>query len=175
MLWLGGRHDGYCRAQKLSAYIWIRLRTARSVTEHLPLWQSALTFGTLEALFGFRIPESALLTRRPDGARILTSARVAIRPSLRHASVRSPSMDRRCRTRTQRRQVGIREQAQNEIAEIPGARRLTQVELKTIFCSLATLTEGWNRYMTRPWLPALNAWICPPSAMLCPRRIQSTQ
>ncbi|KAI0770586.1 hypothetical protein C8Q74DRAFT_913042 [Fomes fomentarius] len=149
MLWLGGRHDGYCRAQKLSAYVWIRLRTARSATEHLPLWQSALTFGTLEALFGFRIPESALLTRRPDGSCILTSAKVSRLVwfwLFGRASVTHPSAVCRwiedARRELKGAKLAIREQAQNEKAEIPGARRLTQDELETIFCSLATLTEA---------------------------------
>ncbi|KAI0754569.1 hypothetical protein C8Q80DRAFT_374934 [Daedaleopsis nitida] len=66
MPWLGGPHDGHCRAISLSAYVWLRLYAVRSSHEHLALWQSALTFGVLEALTGTIIPETFLLSPHPD-------------------------------------------------------------------------------------------------------------
>ena len=68
IVWYGGPHDGYCRSTTISAYVWIRLPTcARSRKEHVALFQSALTFGVLEAITGLSIPESQLLSRRSDG------------------------------------------------------------------------------------------------------------
>ncbi|KAI0704115.1 hypothetical protein C8Q76DRAFT_220459 [Earliella scabrosa] len=71
-------HDGYCRSATISAYVWIRLPTcARSRKEHVALFQSALTFGVLEAITGLSIPESQLLSRRSDGPLVLTSRRIS--------------------------------------------------------------------------------------------------
>ncbi|KAI0754614.1 hypothetical protein C8Q80DRAFT_1226746, partial [Daedaleopsis nitida] len=78
MTWIGGRHDGYPRAISLSAYVWIRLSTARSRKEYLALWQSALSFGVLEAITGMKIPETLLLELQPDGSLSMTSKHVSL-------------------------------------------------------------------------------------------------
>ncbi|KAI0754567.1 hypothetical protein C8Q80DRAFT_375029 [Daedaleopsis nitida] len=75
--WIGGSHNNHCRATSLSAYVWIRLHTARSPREHLGLWQSALTFGVLEAITGWTISEDLLLSALPNGRRIVTSQQVS--------------------------------------------------------------------------------------------------
>ncbi|KAI0770587.1 hypothetical protein C8Q74DRAFT_1276317 [Fomes fomentarius] len=148
ILWLGGRHDGYCRATKLSAYVWIRLRTARSATEHLALWQAAVSFGILEALSGLRITESVLVTRRADGALVLTSAKVSqfIWFWLFGRGVVSDPSEIRQWVELARRELSgatlaINEQAMNRISTIPRHGRLTEGEFEEILCSLAALID----------------------------------
>lgn len=145
---MGGRHDGYCRATTLSTYVWIRLRTARSATEHLALWQAALSFGILEALSGLRITESVLVTRRANGALVLNSAKVSQFIwfwLFGRAVVRQPSeirqWDELARRELSGATLAINEQAMNRMSMIPGSGRLTEDEFQEILCSLAALTD----------------------------------
>lgn len=76
--WCGGQHDEYGLAKTLSAYVWIRLPATRSGRDVLALLQSAFSFGLLEIITGFKVPESLLLAHRADGTLVLSSERVTI-------------------------------------------------------------------------------------------------
>ncbi|KAI0770005.1 hypothetical protein C8Q74DRAFT_1369239 [Fomes fomentarius] len=76
--WLGGFHDGYPRSTSLSAYAWIRLSLVRSCEEEeAAVWRNVMLFGVLEIVTGMQVPEALLLSRRPDGTLVLTSANVS--------------------------------------------------------------------------------------------------
>ncbi|RPD58599.1 hypothetical protein L226DRAFT_572873 [Lentinus tigrinus ALCF2SS1-7] len=61
MRWLGARHDGHAVSPSLIAYVWRRYRPGMTRRDHLALWQSALSFGVLEAILDMHIPERLLL------------------------------------------------------------------------------------------------------------------
>ena len=77
ILWLRGPHDGHQHSTSLSAYVWTRRSTSKTRREYFALWQSALSFGVLEAITGMKIPESLLLSPRADGTLVITSGKVS--------------------------------------------------------------------------------------------------
>lgn len=89
-----------------------------------------------------------LVTRRADGALVLTSAKVSQFIwfwLFGRAVVRQPSEIRQW-VELARRELGgatlaINEQAMNRMSMIPGSGRLTEDEFQEILCSLAALTD----------------------------------
>lgn len=73
----GGLHDGPGRATSLCAYVWLRMSCVTSLEDEATLWRNALSFGVLEMITGMQIPEKVLLSSRPDGSYVLTSAKVS--------------------------------------------------------------------------------------------------
>ena len=77
MRWLGAEHDGHTPFVSVHAYVLTRYRMGQTMLEHVALWQSALTFGVLEAITGIIVPESWFLSTRDDGTVVFASQQVA--------------------------------------------------------------------------------------------------
>ncbi|KAI0718172.1 hypothetical protein C8T65DRAFT_639237 [Cerioporus squamosus] len=77
MRWLGATHDGHPAFVSVHAYVLARYKSAQSLLDHVALWQSALTFGVLEAITGLIIPESWFLSTRDDGTVLFTSHHIS--------------------------------------------------------------------------------------------------
>ncbi|KAI0754568.1 hypothetical protein C8Q80DRAFT_375197 [Daedaleopsis nitida] len=155
MNWLGGPHDGYCRSTSPTAYVWIRLHAARSPREYIALWQSALTFGVLETITGFAIPEHLLLSTMPDGSLVFTKQAVSrlVTTWLSMYSVErghddtrnSPQLDHAWET-VAWALLAIDEVAKDLDRGIFGDAELATYEAEDIVCSLFTLYEFLYHY-----------------------------
>ncbi|RDX48896.1 hypothetical protein OH76DRAFT_1520448 [Lentinus brumalis] len=77
MRWLGATHDDHSNFVSVHVYALARYQMGHSLLDHVALWQSALTFGLLEAITGLIIPECSFLWPRGDGNVLFTSHRVS--------------------------------------------------------------------------------------------------
>lgn len=149
MVWLGGRHDGYCHTKSLSAYIWLRFSTAKTCREQLALWQSALSFGVLEAVTGMHIPESFLLVSCPDGSTVLSSNKLSL---LVHSFLFGTvflyasewDAEQTCTVSTVVHSASLRMREAWRVLETEGwiGTGLDEHELDEIICSLSALPES---------------------------------
>ncbi len=78
MAWLECSHDGHHLCDTLGSYTKLRRKHGASRRDDAALWQSAMTFGLLEAAFNIRIPEDFLLSRGGNKRKVLTSDMMSI-------------------------------------------------------------------------------------------------
>ncbi len=76
--WLSGIHDGYPLCSTLGEYTRSRRTRRFSRSNDAALWQSAMTFGLLEALMNVKIPESSFLSVSDAGDKSFTSDAMSV-------------------------------------------------------------------------------------------------
>ncbi|KAI0713034.1 hypothetical protein C8T65DRAFT_164123 [Cerioporus squamosus] len=150
MCWLGAQHDGHPISPSLSAYVWQRYEPEMTRRAHLALWQSALSFGVLEAVLDGHIPERLLLSDQTDGSIALTCQNLCVLCVELIRVLKSAGGGERAARARRAKDVVTRALLALDEAALPwknarGIFRstgLTKDEEAEMICSLATLSNG---------------------------------